>query len=118
MESPRPEGAPYIFLFTGETGSQYGYADGWRPDGIFAYTGEGQRGDMEFVRGNRAIRDHITDGRDLLLFEASRTKGLYRFVGCFAREDATGAEHGHTLDARLGLVRQVGRYDAASCRRR
>lgn len=24
-----PAGAPYVFLFTGETGAQYGYSDGW-----------------------------------------------------------------------------------------
>ena len=78
-----PDGVPYVFLFTGETGEQYGYSDGWRPDGIFAYTGEGQHGDMEFVRGNRAIRNHLADGRDLLLFEATKTKGTYRFRGCF-----------------------------------
>src|SRR4051812_21567862 len=64
-----PRLAPLIFLFTGETGDQYGYRDGPRADGIFAYTGEGQIGDMEFVRGNLAIRDHVKDGRDLLLFE-------------------------------------------------
>jgi 5-methylcytosine-specific restriction enzyme A len=79
-----PEGAPFVFLFTGETGGQYGYSDGWQPEGIFAYTGEGQRGNMEFVRGNRAIRDHVADGKDLLLFEAGKDKGLYRFLGCFA----------------------------------
>jgi 5-methylcytosine-specific restriction enzyme A len=79
-----PSGVPYVFLFTGESGTQFGYADGWRPDGVFAYTGEGQKGDMEFVRGNKAIRDHMIDGRDLLLFEASQTKGLYAFKGCFA----------------------------------
>jgi 5-methylcytosine-specific restriction protein A len=39
---------------------------------------------MTFVRGNRAIRDHMADGRDLLLFEATKTKGNYRFMGCFA----------------------------------
>ena len=82
-----PDGVPYVFLFTGETGEQYGYSDGWRPDGIFAYTGEGQHGDMEFVRGNRAIRDHLEDGRDLLLFEATKTKGNYRFRGCFGCAD-------------------------------
>jgi 5-methylcytosine-specific restriction protein A len=37
-----PEGVAYVFLFTGETGGQYGYSDGWRPEGIFAYTGEGR----------------------------------------------------------------------------
>jgi 5-methylcytosine-specific restriction enzyme A len=50
---------------------------------MFAYTGEGQKGDMTFARGNRAIRDHMANGRDLLLFEAMKPKGLYRFVGCF-----------------------------------
>ena len=49
--------APFIFLFTGEMGEQYGYEDGWS-DGVFLYVGEGQRGDMEFVRGNKAIRGH------------------------------------------------------------
>jgi 5-methylcytosine-specific restriction enzyme A len=79
-----PDGSPFVFLFTGESGEQFGYSDGWRPDGVFAYTGEGQKGDMTFVRGNRAIRDHMADGRDLLLFEATKTKGNYRFMGCFA----------------------------------
>jgi 5-methylcytosine-specific restriction protein A len=26
----------------------------------------------------------MTDGRDLLLFEATKTKGNYRFLGCFS----------------------------------
>ena len=78
-----PDGVPYVFLFTGESGGQFGYHDGWQRNGVFAYTGEGQLGDMTFVRGNRAIRDHVADGKDLLLFEASRPKGLYRFLGCF-----------------------------------
>jgi 5-methylcytosine-specific restriction protein A len=76
-----PKAAPLIFLFTGETGDQYGYQDGPRDDGIFAYTGEGQVGDIEFVRGNLAIRDHIKNGRDLLLFEALSSPGNYRFQG-------------------------------------
>jgi 5-methylcytosine-specific restriction protein A len=76
-----PKTAPLIFLFMGETGDQYGYQDGPRDDGTFAYTGEGQVGDMEFVRGNRAIRDHIKNGRDL---EALRSPGNYRFLGYFA----------------------------------
>jgi 5-methylcytosine-specific restriction protein A len=75
---------PLIFLFTGETGNQYGYHDGPRDNGIFAYTGEGQVGDMEFDRGNLAIRDHISNGRDLLIFEKFRQSGSYRFVGYFA----------------------------------
>jgi 5-methylcytosine-specific restriction protein A len=79
-----PKSAPLIFLFTGETGDQYGYQDGPRNDGTFAYTGEGQIGNMEFTRGNLALRDHTKDGRDLLLFEKINRPGAYRFVGFFA----------------------------------
>ena len=39
---------------------------------------------MGFVRGNRAIRDHVEDGKDLLLFEATEQSGMYRFLGCYA----------------------------------
>jgi 5-methylcytosine-specific restriction protein A len=80
-----PSGAPYIFLFTGESGEQYGYGwDGWNEDGVYLYTGEGQVGDMQFVRGNKAIRAHLEDGKDLLMFEIlGKGKGV-RFVGYFA----------------------------------
>ena len=78
-----PVNQPFIFLFTGPTGGQFGYQDGWITDGVFRYTGEGQRGDMPWVRGNRAIRDHISDGKDLLLFE-SVERGRRRFLGTFA----------------------------------
>jgi len=79
-----PVSVPFVFLFTGESGEAYGYADGWRPDGSFAYTGEGQIGDMEFIKGNRAIRDHAEDGKELLLFEATKRKGFHQFKGLFA----------------------------------
>jgi 5-methylcytosine-specific restriction enzyme A len=73
-----------VFLFTGDTGEQYGYKDDWTPDGVFLYTGEGQIGDMQFVRGNKAIRDHAANGKDLLLFEAlGKGRGI-RYKGSFA----------------------------------
>ena len=71
-----PSDAPYIFLFTGEAGEQHGYTDGEEADGTFLYTGEGQRGNMEFVRGNKAVRDHVLLGKALLLFEATRKSGI------------------------------------------
>ena len=85
-----------VLLFTGASGEKYGYSDGWSA-GVFRYTGEGQRGDMAFVRGNRAVRDHGENGRDLYLF-AIETSGC-RYLGPFAcggwsRErapDGTGA---------------------------
>ena len=38
---------------------------------------------MQFVRGNKAILNHATNGRDLLVFEG-RTSGMYQFMGRFA----------------------------------
>jgi 5-methylcytosine-specific restriction protein A len=79
-----PQGHPLIFIFTGDSGQQYGYRDGWDEDGVYLYTGEGQQGDMEFVRGNRAIRDHAAEGKDLLLFHSLGKGRGYRFEGAFA----------------------------------
>ena len=72
-----------VFIFSGASGKAYGYSDGWADDGIFQYTGEGQTGDMTFTSGNTAIRDHRSDGKDLLLFEdLGKGKGV-RFLGMF-----------------------------------
>jgi 5-methylcytosine-specific restriction protein A len=39
-------------------------------------------GDMEFKRGNRAIRDHLKDGYELHLFE-NMSNGKVKYVGKF-----------------------------------
>jgi len=70
-----------ILLFTGKQGEQYGYSDGWSPEGVFLYTGEGQRGDMAFVRGNRAVSNHIQDGKDLHLFSHISKRGFVSYSG-------------------------------------
>ena len=69
-----------------------------------AYTGEGQVGDMEFTRGNLAIRDHIKDGRDLLLFEKINQPGAYRFVGSFACD---GFEYAMAYDKNKTMRRVI-----------
>jgi 5-methylcytosine-specific restriction protein A len=71
-----------VIVFTGESGEQHGYADGWTPEGTFRYFGEGQVGDMVFERGNRAVRDHLFDGKDLLVFQTRGREGV-RFLGQF-----------------------------------
>lgn len=68
-----------IFLFSGERGPEHGYVDGWQKNGMFYYTGEGQRGDMQFVRGNAAIRDHLSTGRQIHLFRQLRN-GLVEYI--------------------------------------
>lgn len=69
-----------VMIFSSTTGELYGYTDGWTEDGKYLYTGEGQVGDMQFVRGNRAIRDHLADGTDIHLFEYVR-QGFVKYVG-------------------------------------
>ena len=81
-----PTEHPFIFLFAGEQGEAYGYQDGWdvSGSGVFNYTGEGQEGDMQFLRGNLAIRDHEANGKDLLLFSTLGKGKPVRFLGQFS----------------------------------
>jgi 5-methylcytosine-specific restriction protein A len=59
---------------------QYGYRDSRTDDGLWLFAGEGREGDMEFVGGNRAVRDHTAQGRDLHLFEYVQP-GTVRYAG-------------------------------------
>lgn len=70
---------PFIFIFTGSSGDQHGYKDMWENEFVFSYTGEGQMGDMQFTRGNLALRDHVLTGKRVFLFEQV-SKGFVRFV--------------------------------------
>lgn len=73
---------PVVLLFHTEEPSQQFYEDGFDDDGVYWYSGEGTSGDMQWTNANRAIRDHMADGRDLLLFErVQRKDGLWRFAG-------------------------------------
>ncbi len=76
---------PFIFIFSGKSGKQHGYQDGWDNPNVFTYTGEGQSGDMDFTRGNLALKDHLANGKRVFLFESER-QGYVRFVSeveCF-----------------------------------
>lgn len=79
-----PRGAPGIFIFTGHGAGLIGYKDRYESDGSFRYTGQGQVGDMRMVSGNSAIRDHASDGKDLLIFSQQKRGGLVRFEGLFS----------------------------------
>lgn len=71
---------PFIFIFSGKSGHQHGYKDGWDNPNVFTYTGEGQAGDMKFTKGNLALRDHLLNGKRVFLFE-SHSKGYVKFIG-------------------------------------
>ena len=70
---------PYIFIFSGKSGAQYGYRDGWDNQNIFSYTGEGQEGDMQFIKGNLALREHLNRGKRVFLFEIEGG-GMVKFI--------------------------------------
>lgn len=76
-----------VFLFAdAATGHQHGYLyDGPREDGFYHYTGEGQRGDQRMIQGNRAVRDHAAEGRDVCLLEVDR--GMATYIGRFGYVD-------------------------------
>lgn len=71
---------PIIFIFSGNTGGQYGYEDGWDNENVFRYSGEGQIGDMEFTRGNKSILNHKEEGKGIYLFEKTTTTGYWKFI--------------------------------------
>src|SRR5437763_7389320 len=74
--------SPNIFVFSDPVaGEQHGYFDGWRDDGCFHYTGEGQYGDQRLVSGNSAILRHENEGRALRVFNGAR--GVVRYEGEF-----------------------------------
>lgn len=102
-----PKEFPAVFIFSGNSGKAYGYRDGWGADGVFRYTGEGQTGDMTFTRGNKAIRDHIANGKELLLFK-DLGKGVgVRYEGLF---NCISWEYGRGPD-RNGVERRVIIFD-------
>lgn len=61
--------APAVFIFTGDSGGQYGYTDSHSEEQVFSYTGEGQLGDMTLTKGNLAILEHSKQGKALHVFE-------------------------------------------------
>jgi hypothetical protein len=65
--------SPNVFIFSDPVaGEPHGYFDGWREDGCFHYTGEGQYGDQQMKSGNAAILNHGEDGRALRVFMGAR----------------------------------------------
>lgn len=104
---------PYIFIFSGKSGHQHGYEDGWDNPNVFSYTGEGQAGDMEFTRGNLALRDHKLSGKRVFLFEFV-SKGFVKFVCEVEVFDADYFEtHDTSGTTRIGIkffFKKIGGY--------
>lgn len=78
-----PKEHPLVIAFTGEAGVSHGYRDFWDDDEFFHYFGEGQVGDMKYVAGNRAIGEHVKDGKTLVVFQMMGKGRPYRYLGRF-----------------------------------
>jgi 5-methylcytosine-specific restriction protein A len=78
-----PKEHPLVIAFTGEAGVSHGYHDFWDDDEFFHYFGEGQVGDMKYVAGNRAIGEHVRDGKTLVVFQMMGKGRPYRYLGRF-----------------------------------
>ena len=104
---------PYIFIFSGKSGHQHGYKDGWDNPNVFSYTGEGQVGDMKFTKGNLALRDHLKNGKRVFLFE-SGNKGFVKFISEVEFFDADYFEtHDTARSMRFGIkffFKRIGAY--------
>jgi 5-methylcytosine-specific restriction protein A len=74
-----PREVPLVIVATGEEGHEFGHEDRWDDEGVFHHFGAAQEGDMRFVRGNLALRDHAQNGEDIHLFE--QEPGGLRYYG-------------------------------------
>jgi hypothetical protein len=80
--------SPNVLVFSDPiAGEPHGYFDGWRADGYFHYTGEGQRGDQQMKSGNAAILNHAREGRALRLFLGARGRVTYEGEFELARKE-------------------------------
>ncbi|MFJ6776706.1 restriction endonuclease, partial [Kitasatospora sp. NPDC091257] len=60
----------------------YGMPDGLDEEGIYLYTGAGQKGDQTLTQGNRALLTHKDANRDVFIWRREK-QGAYRCVGQF-----------------------------------
>jgi hypothetical protein len=75
-----------MLVFTNDGGGEHGYGvhEGLRSDGVFRYTGQGQNGDQQLTKNNKALAGSEEIGRPIRVF---RGRGTVTYVGSFALAD-------------------------------
>lgn len=111
-----PRDNQVIIAFTGEAGISHGYRDFWDDNEIFHYYGEGQTGDMRYTGGNRAIDQHVSDGKKLILFQMMGKGRPYRYLGEFVSltsyiQPNTPDTNGELRDAIVFRMQRVATND-------
>lgn len=112
-----PKDKPVIIAFTGEAGVSHGYRDFWDDQAIFHYYGEGQVGDMRYTGGNRAIEQHLSDGKRLIIFQMMGKGRPYRYMGQFVSlssyiQGNTPDTNGDPRDAIVFRLRRIDLADS------
>ncbi len=77
-----PVATPFVIAFTSVAGLKRGCLDYWDDRGFFHYFGQGQLGDMELEGGNKALLNHVVNGKRLLVFQSLGSR-QHRFLGEF-----------------------------------
>jgi hypothetical protein len=91
-----------------KSGERLGYVDEWAADDTFLYAGEGQTGDQTMTGGNKAILNHVADGKALRLFEGAR--GTVRYVGEFQIDPDQPWHYIHARQRDSDALRKVIRF--------
>jgi len=107
-----PSKHPVVIAFTGEAGAPHGYMDFWDDDEVFHYFGEGQYNDMRYSGGNRAIENHVKDGKQLIVFQMMGKGRPCRYLGEFVLlssyvEANTPDTHGRMRNAIVFRLRRL-----------
>lgn len=96
---------PAIFIFSGESGEQYGYNDGWNEDrSAYLYTGEGKWGLMTLTRNNLASAEHA----QLVLPKYRTSVALQKACGDCRPAIMAISQHSHALCGKCN-VRELSR---------
>jgi hypothetical protein len=96
---------PNVLIFSDpKVGNHHGYYDGWVDD-VFHYTGWGQRGDQEMKFGNRAVLNHVAEGRSVRLFRG--VGGTVTYLGEFTPDPARPFYQMDAQESGGGPTRQV-----------
>lgn len=69
-------------------GGYFVYHDKWTADGDYIYSGEGRVGDQKMTRGNLAIKNAASDGKEIHLFVKFSPEEYY-YQGVFVLTDYT-----------------------------
>lgn len=72
----------------GKSGGNFVYHDKWTKDGDYIYSGEGKNGDQSLTKGNLAIKNAASDGKEIHLFVKFSPQEYY-YQGIFELVDYT-----------------------------